>query len=772
MGKLRFGKKFYNSKYLIKLFYYFLSILLLMYAAMIVVYMLANKNTKEAVYDRIRSNLQASARLIDSHMEVVQNVGLNLYNTEVMQYYFKFDADQRPELWAEQYRIVRVIEQNEAIFGGQITLLYAFFEDSDRIYTSAGTYERDFFFENICVYDRDIIVSGGKLNFDAKSIEILPAVMARIRTNQPEEMIPIITHLQTGGKNAIIVVHVSAEDLAEMQKGTSMTSEGVFLIYDAEGNCILNTREGDVKEQDPAEYLDTKDGDRMNGLYVFSHYSDTMNWKYVALIPEEGIARLTNLYSVYILLAGMILTIAGVACAFYFSVRLYRPIGSIVKEISRPEEAGEKRRDDIKLLSMGVTDLLKKEEQYKRQFNSYTERYVEYTLQLLIHGISGQDTDDSEERIREYCGLHGTGYLCAVLFFDFTDQFLREFEETDRDRAYRALQEVCQALLEGKSGGCYVLMGQGGLYPCIISCRDGETPETAAELLSDLKKVFAVDLSYYRVSIGISRGFARLGELKEAYGQALSAIRYCHKEDGFCLTVYSSQKQKREAIFSFYDQKKIVGSIKLGKQDQLLAILNEVLDVNIIRGISEQNLTELYRQLFSVGQRCLEDCEWQDEPESGIRFRAELHKESGLSDAGHMRKLIMEYFEEIYELVNRKDPANSSSQIDAIKKYIEENYKENLSLDGISEIFGISSKYLSRLFKQKAGVNLTEYVNAVRVSRAKELLMNTHNKIGEIYSMVGFDSRATFLRVFKKLEGYSPKEYRELMSEHKKESEK
>lgn len=79
---------------------------------------------------------------------------------------------------------------------------------------------------------------------------------------------------------------------------------------------------------------------------------------------------------------------------------------------------------------------------------------------------------------------------------------------------------------------------------------------------------------------------------------------------------------------------------------------------------------------------------------------------------------------------------------------------------------------MSRLFKQKAGVNLTEYVNAVRVSRAKELLMNTHNKIGEIYSMVGFDSRATFLRVFKKLEGYSPKEYRELMSEHKKESEK
>ena len=50
----------------------------------------------------------------------------------------------------------------------------------------------------------------------------------------------------------------------------------------------------------------------------------------------------------------------------------------------------------------------------------------------------------------------------------------------------------------------------------------------------------------------------------------------------------------------------------------------------------------------------------------------------------------------------------------------------------------------------------------VRVGQAKELLQNTQIKIGDIYSMVGIDSRATFLRVFKKLEGYSPSEYREL----------
>ena len=69
---------------------------------------------------------------------------------------------------------------------------------------------------------------------------------------------------------------------------------------------------------------------------------------------------------------------------------------------------------------------------------------------------------------------------------------------------------------------------------------------------------------------------------------------------------------------------------------------------------------------------------------------------------------------------------------------------------------------MSRLFKQKSGENLTDYINEVRIEKAKEILTTTNVKIGDIAAMVGLESRATFLRVFKKLEGVSPNEYRNM----------
>ncbi len=763
MKGMRGRKRFRGSKYLIKLFYCFLSLLLLMYMAMAVVYVLASRNTREAVFDKIRSNLTASAQLIDSHMGVVQNVGLSLYNTKVMQSYFKYDARLDMKVWAEQYQITNVIQQNEAIFGGQITLLYAFFVDSDRIYTSAGVYDKDFFFQNICVYAYGELTTDSirRLYSDAKTIEVLPVGMTRVRNNPSEEMIAVVTHLRVEGREAMIVAHVPASQLVDMQKGTALTSDSVFMIYDRENQCILNTREGIIHEQSPGDYLQARDGDRVNGMYVFCHKSDRSGWKYVSLVPVEGVARLTNLYMIYILLAGMLLTIAGVAFAFFLSVRLYRPIGSIVNEIS-PPQTEENRRDEMKLLHRGVLDLLEKEEQYRIQFQSYRERYIEHALQLLVNGISWQHTQELQEKLREHCRFKGSRYVCASVFFDFTELFFREYAGSDRDKAYRMLQEILQTLLEGRVG-IYVLMCQGGIYPCLIDCKEEDPADHVRDIFLELKQVFQVDAAYYKVSVGISHPFGELKVLQEAYGQTLQAIRYCTGEDCFGISVYRSQGRKAEVAFSFYDQKKIVSSIRLGKREQLFTVLDEVLDMNNIRGISQLNRTELYRQLFSVGQRCLEDCEGKtEELESETRLGLELQQENKVLECNKARELITAYFEEIYELANHKESQNSSQQIELIQKYIRENYREDLSLDGISDVFGLSSKYLSRLFKQKTGINLTEYVNMVRVGQAKELLQNTQIKIGDIYSMVGIDSRATFLRVFKKLEGYSPSEYREL----------
>ena len=93
---------------------------------------------------------------------------------------------------------------------------------------------------------------------------------------------------------------------------------------------------------------------------------------------------------------------------------------------------------------------------------------------------------------------------------------------------------------------------------------------------------------------------------------------------------------------------------------------------------------------------------------------------------------------------------------------MKEHYRENLSLTSLSEALGYSSKYLSRLFKETMSWNLSDYIQYVRIEKAKELLLQTQLSVEEIQDQVGIPSRTTFIRVFKKFEGLPPGQYRKL----------
>lgn len=96
------------------------------------------------------------------------------------------------------------------------------------------------------------------------------------------------------------------------------------------------------------------------------------------------------------------------------------------------------------------------------------------------------------------------------------------------------------------------------------------------------------------------------------------------------------------------------------------------------------------------------------------------------------------------------------------KAYIDEHYMEKLSLEDVAKAFFIDKHYLARLFKQQYGVTLVAYVQQVRITHAKRYLRFTDKSIEEIGIECGFDELNYFSRVFKKLEGVSPSEFRKL----------
>ncbi|MBI3192578.1 MAG: helix-turn-helix domain-containing protein, partial [Pedosphaera parvula] len=94
------------------------------------------------------------------------------------------------------------------------------------------------------------------------------------------------------------------------------------------------------------------------------------------------------------------------------------------------------------------------------------------------------------------------------------------------------------------------------------------------------------------------------------------------------------------------------------------------------------------------------------------------------------------------------------------KEFIHENQAEDLSLGQVAKAVNTSTFYFCKMFKKVTGINFTDYLSRVRIEKAKNLLLNPNLRVSEIAFEVGFQSLTHFNRVFKKIVGHSPTEYR------------
>ena len=92
--------------------------------------------------------------------------------------------------------------------------------------------------------------------------------------------------------------------------------------------------------------------------------------------------------------------------------------------------------------------------------------------------------------------------------------------------------------------------------------------------------------------------------------------------------------------------------------------------------------------------------------------------------------------------------------------FIDENFSQDITLEQVSEISGISVQHFCRCFKDTMGMRFIEYLSKRRIAEAKQLLLNTENSISDIALKVGYHGVTYFGMVFRKYEGISPSEFR------------
>lgn len=118
----------------------------------------------------------------------------------------------------------------------------------------------------------------------------------------------------------------------------------------------------------------------------------------------------------------------------------------------------------------------------------------------------------------------------------------------------------------------------------------------------------------------------------------------------------------------------------------------------------------------------------------------------------------------IYRRCHKSEEKNTDENctlVNAILKFMEENIERQLTLKDIANYTGYSASHLSSLFSNSTGHSLMNYFNMLKVKKACELLDTTNLKITQVSCMVGIEDSLYFSRLFRKIIGISPKQYRE-----------
>lgn len=224
-------------------------------------------------------------------------------------------------------------------------------------------------------------------------------------------------------------------------------------------------------------------------------------------------------------------------------------------------------------------------------------------------------------------------------------------------------------------------------------------------------------------------------------------------------------KSEDEGIYrhTYQEERRILDAVKDGIVEDAVRLSREM-DVNIGRlGESE---VDHWRNLSIVAASLCARAAIEGGVMPAVAYRISGFYINKCTECKDIAQILIYRSHAVEELAKRvrekKEKRHTSSYTQQCKDYVYGHYREKIYLNDIADSLGISSSYLSRLFKKETGTSLQDFINNVRVERAANLLIYSDVTLSGIAEYVNFPSQSYFGRIFKQKMQISPKLYREL----------
>lgn len=590
--------------------------------------------------------------------------------------------------------------------------------------------------------------------------EELAVLMNSSHLNEVLVLDDMLLHMQSF---PLIGVSPSANIFSVIKKDTLMESmrkidwirDGYLFVYDENDTLIM----GNAADAAQITLASNGTADTPNGKTLYSQQIDGNGWRYVLVTSPIEYARnrsgLSNVYLPY----GVGTILIGFWMIYAFARKNYTPIQKLLTRVQGDTKT--KNMNEFSAIDNAVQQMMLANDTMRAQMASHSKwRQRNYLSRLLARRLQPQSF--SEAKLQEHNLLFPHPEFRVVLFrIEDYDRYFADFngkeEEQPIDAMYDGLMFLLQEMVNQHFVG-YVCDLNG--WVIAVLNYDGKTTDAALEKIIRDILVFVRDGMYIRMNAFVSAVHRSVLNLPQAYEEACMIDNREPSNTEMQVYWYSPQSLQVGYAYSAEMEQNLTGSLVAGDTQAALDTLKDIFNACMSEETMPMKLFRCFANDIAVTlMRAIETTGTVHEDLAAGVIAERIAK---MTSMDKIRDYLNETVRTICNAVDLSKESHNDQLLDVIMAYLRQNYRDvNLSNTIIAEAAGISPAYLSRFFKQQTGLGVAAYLNRIRVDEAKKLLRNhPEMTISRICENIGFDNVATFIRVFKKVEGVTPGKFR------------
>ena len=738
-----------RRSFIFNIYLCFLIIILLLASFHLFSFQLFNKSLQNEVIQNNQMLLRNTAERYQTHFERVKSMLFDLYYNEYVVAFNKQTLTKDKEN-LEYYSVIKLLKELRThAYNPMLYLenLAVYYKSDSVIVEKEGSLDAQLMFSHFFVNDDYPLAFWEELSTAGAGYKLHKERSFRIAgLNENKEMSLIPLSFHTPSSNYQTIAFLDATKLKEMY--FNKEDDRQFIIMNEDGTILY--RSSDTISVEDIPLLPADEGYRLVGDQYFFKERDTMNnLTFITVVSYSHMtagARTASI-TMFIMVAASVLL--GLMISIFFSRKLHRPLHQIMNSIMQQKPILQQSDiHELDLIHRNLHELIKEKDNINKELAEKQSLLTHYGYINKLKAITSD--------IHEWRDIALMNEAFYIVLFHLHLRNTPETAQMNQGQPHKIayyLKKYIDVTISEHLQGTHTLQIENNQILSIVQAADWT--DELDEAMSKIKRIVDRDNEHYIVAVSISSVYRGSSEFNKAYEEVLQLVRSAKPIDE-CQIIREAAASAHPFILSLQQEQELYANLQAGNTSFCISFLNQALEQCRGSLTTVAQLQQLAESILNGVAKILE-AYGSDEITAFRNMQTDQIRECWTIEQ------FSHYFCQLFRIstsIIQAKKEDQPSTISIIMNHIEQRFAEDLSLDELADMMQLSPAYLSVYIKEKTGTNFSEHLNAIRIRKAKQLLSDTALNIQDISLQIGYRNVTSFIRMFKKITGVPPGEYR------------